>query len=64
MRFAPSLPDETEMRDRFETIGIGPDGDFNADKLSPEMRSAIEGGMADALAEFDASRRTRSTRVR
>ena len=31
------------------TIGIGPDGDFDADKLSPEMRSAIEGGMADAL---------------
>src|SRR6478609_1890818 len=54
MRFAPSLPDETEMRDRFETIGIGPDGNFDADKLSPEMRSAIEGGMADALAEFDA----------
>ena len=41
------------MRARFATIGIGPDGDFDADKLTPEMRSAIEGGMADAWAEFD-----------
>jgi hypothetical protein len=53
MRYAPPLPDEQEMRDRFATIGIGPDGNFDADKLSPEMRSAIEGGMADAWAEFD-----------
>jgi len=54
MRFAPTLPNEKEMRDRFATIGIGPDGDFNADKLSPEMRSAIEGGMADAWADLNA----------
>ncbi len=53
MRFAPTLPDEKEMRDRFASIGIGPEGNFNADKLSPEMRTAIEGGMADAWAEFD-----------
>ena len=53
MRFAPTLPDEKDLRDRFASIGIGPDGDFDADKLSPEMRSAIEGGMADAWAEFD-----------
>ncbi|HKV21310.1 MAG TPA: DUF1254 domain-containing protein, partial [Mycobacterium sp.] len=54
MRFAPALPDEKEMRDRFATIGIGPDGSFQADKLSPEMRKAVEDGMADAWAEFDA----------
>ena len=53
MRFAPTLPDEKDLRARFATIGIGPDGDFEADKLSPEMRSAIEGGIADAWAEFD-----------
>ena len=53
MRFAPTLPDEKDLRARFATIGIGPDGDFDADKLTPEMRSAIEGGMADAWAEFD-----------
>jgi hypothetical protein len=54
LRFAPTLPAEKGMRDRFATIGIGPDGSFDADKLSPEMRPAIEGGMADAWAEFDA----------
>ena len=54
LRFAPVLPEEKELRDRFATIGIGPDGDFDAEKLSPEMRTAIEGGIADAWAEFDA----------
>ena len=53
MRFAPAPPSEQELRARFATIGIGPEGDFDADKLSPEMRAAIEGGMADAWAEFD-----------
>jgi hypothetical protein len=54
LRFAPVLPAEQAMRDRFATIGIGPEGSFEADKLSPEMRQAIEGGMADAWAEFNA----------
>jgi hypothetical protein len=54
LRFAPTLPQEKEMRDRFATIGIGPDGAFDADKLTPEMRTAVEGGMADAWAELDA----------
>ena len=53
LRFAPAPPDEQEMRTRFATIGIGPEGDFEADKLAPEMRTAIEGGMADAWQEFD-----------
>ena len=53
LRFAPTLPSEKDLRARFETIGIGPEGNFEADKLTPEMRSAIEGGMADAWAEFN-----------
>ena len=53
LRFAPASPEEREMRTRFATIGIGPEGDFEADKLAPEMRTAIEGGMADAWQEFD-----------
>jgi hypothetical protein len=53
LRFAPTLPSEKDLRARFETIGIGPEGNFDADKLSPEMRTAIEGGMADAWAELD-----------
>ena len=53
LRFAPALPDEQELRARFATIGVGPEGDFEADKLTPEMRTAIEAGMADAWQEFD-----------
>jgi hypothetical protein len=48
LRFAPTLPSEKSLRDRFATIGIGPDGSFDPDKLSPE----IEGGMADAWTEL------------
>jgi hypothetical protein len=54
LRFAPALPNEKPLRDRFAQIGIGADGSYDADKLSPEMRKAIEDGMADAWAEFDA----------
>lgn len=57
LRSAPTLPDEKDMRDRFATIGIGPGGTFDADELSPEMRAAVEGGMADAWAELDTLRR-------
>jgi hypothetical protein len=54
LRFAPVLPSETDLRARFATIGIGPRGTFNADTLTPEMRTAIEGGMADAWAAMSA----------
>ncbi|HEX4586454.1 MAG TPA: DUF1254 domain-containing protein [Mycobacterium sp.] len=53
LRFAPTLPTDKDLRDRFATIGVAPDGSFDADKLSPDMRTAIEGGMADAWAELD-----------
>lgn len=53
LRTAPVLPDERDMRNRFASIGIGPDGDFDADTLTPEMRQAVEDGMADAWAEFN-----------
>lgn len=59
LKFAPTVPAEQEMRARFATIGIGPDGDFDADKLSPDMRTAIEGGMADAWAELDALKKSK-----
>lgn len=49
LRFAPVLPSEKDLRARFETIGVGPDGSFDADKLSPDMRTAIQGGMAGAV---------------
>lgn len=53
MRFAPTLPEEEELRARFAKIGLGAEEGFDADALSPEMRAAVEGGMADAWAEFN-----------
>ena len=54
LRFAPALPAEKELRARFATIGIGPDGDFDADKLTPgDAHRRSRAGMADAWAEFD-----------
>ena len=38
---------------RFARIGVGAGKTFDAGKLSPEMKTAIEQGMADAWADFD-----------
>ncbi|GAB3224060.1 DUF1254 domain-containing protein [Mycolicibacterium hippocampi] len=57
LRYAPTLPQERALRERFATIGIGSEDGFDADTLSPEIRAAVEGGMADAWAEFDAFRK-------
>ncbi len=52
LQFCPTNPVEAELRKRFARIGIEPGKQFDAGALSPEMREAIEGGMADAWAEF------------
>ncbi|MCY1225081.1 hypothetical protein D9M72_372710 [compost metagenome] len=39
---------------RFAKLGIGAGKKFDAQALSPEVRKAIEDGMADAWADFDA----------
>jgi hypothetical protein len=40
--------------ERFAKIGVGAGKKFDVDKLSPEMKTAIEQGMADAWAEHAA----------
>ncbi|MFV8172480.1 DUF1254 domain-containing protein [Mycolicibacterium peregrinum] len=52
LKYAPVKPEERELRAKFATIGIGPDGDFDASTLNDEQRTAIEDGMADAWAEL------------
>lgn len=52
LKTAPVLPDEKQLREKFATIGIGPDGDFNPDTMSPETLRAVKDGMADAWAEL------------
>ena len=52
LQFCPTHPSEQELMARFAKIGVGSGKTFDVSKLSPEMRTAIEQGMADALAEF------------
>jgi hypothetical protein len=51
LRFCPTHASETELMARFARIGIGPKSRLDVKFLSPEMRTAIEGGMDDAWRE-------------
>jgi len=57
LQFCPTDPSETELMARFAKIGVGGGKNFDASKLSPEMAKAIEGGIADAWADFGSLRK-------
>ncbi|HBN74764.1 MAG TPA: cell envelope protein, partial [Planctomycetaceae bacterium] len=50
--YCPTLPNEKALRESFATIGIEGGKTFDPAKLSPEMRTAIEQGRADAWEAF------------
>jgi hypothetical protein len=52
LQFCPTDPSETALMARFAKIGVGAGKTFDASKLSPEMKTAIEQGMADAWTDF------------
>lgn len=52
LQFCPTNPSERALMARFATIGVGAGKAFAPDSLSPDMRQALEGGMADAWASF------------
>ncbi|MCC6411097.1 MAG: DUF1254 domain-containing protein [Saprospiraceae bacterium] len=52
LQFCPTHPTETELMARFAKIGVGKGQNVDAAKLSPEMKKAIEQGMADAWEEM------------
>ena len=52
LQFCPTHPSEVELMTRFAKIGIGAGQTFAGQALSAEMRTAIEGGMADAWKAF------------
>jgi hypothetical protein len=52
LAFCPTHPSETELMARFGGIGVGAGKRFDANQLSPEIRTAIGQGMADAWADF------------
>src|SRR6184192_1324258 len=53
LQFCPTVPSEKELMARFARLGVGAGKTFDASKLSPEMKTAIEQGMADAWVAFD-----------
>ena len=53
LAFAPTHPSEVELRKRVAKIGVGDGLTFDAAKLSPEIKTAIELGVADAWADIN-----------
>lgn len=53
LTFCPTVPSETELMARFAKIGVGAGKTFDASKLSPDVKQAIEQGVADAWKEYD-----------
>jgi len=54
LQVCPTVPSETELMARFAKIGVGAGKTFDVGTLTPEMKSAIEQGMADAWADMAA----------
>lgn len=53
LQFCPTHPSETALMARFAKIGVGAGKPFDAGALSPDMRKALEDGMADAFKAAD-----------
>jgi len=51
LQFCPTVPSETDLMSRFAKINVGAGKTFDASKLTPDMKKAIEDGMADAWAD-------------
>jgi hypothetical protein len=52
LQFCPTVPSEKELMARFAKLGVGAGKAFDASKLSAEIKTAIEQGMADAWIAF------------
>ena len=53
LKFCPTDPSEKDLMARFAKIGVGGGMDFDTAKLSPEMKTAVQEGIADAWKEFE-----------
>jgi len=52
LKFCPVHPSEKVLMARFARIGVGAGNIFDADKISPEIKTAIGQGIADAWTAF------------
>ena len=57
--FAPTHPSESDLMVRFAKIGIGAGKPFDETALAPDIRHALNDGLADGLREFADFKRTR-----
>jgi hypothetical protein len=58
LKFCPTVPSETALMERFGKIGVGAGKAIDVAKLTPEMKQALEQGMADGLKVYDDFKRT------
>ena len=58
LKFCPTDPSEKELMARFAKIGVGAGLTFDTSNLTPEIKTAIEQGIADAWAEFAEFKKT------
>jgi len=56
--FCPTVPSEAALMARFARIGIGRGKTFDAGAFAPDVKQAIEQGVADAWTEFGEFKRT------
>ena len=52
LQFTPTVPSEKALMARFARIGVGAGKTIDESKLTPEMKKAMQQGMADAWAEL------------
>lgn len=52
LQFCPTHSSEKQLMERFAKLNIGAGKSFDPNKLSPEMKEAVQGGMADAWQSF------------
>jgi hypothetical protein len=53
LEFCPVHPSEKELRDRFARIGLMPGQPFDLTTLTPEIKEALQAGMADGQKAID-----------
>jgi hypothetical protein len=52
LQFCPTHPSEVDLMARFAKIGVGAGLSIDVDKLAPDMKEALEQGIADAWTDF------------
>jgi hypothetical protein len=57
LQFCPIVPSETDLRQQFSTLGIAAGETFDPESLAPDIKQAVQDGMADAWSALDGVRK-------